>query len=353
MNSLFRLALCGAIFALTIKILVDLDFNKVVFSHTPGKCEYIEGLNSGSEDIVMLKNGLALISSGMLLRAPGIPYDKFVGKIYLYDVKTPEKRPKNLAITGAKFYPAIFRPAGLTVWETEEKTFVYAVNTYNSQIYYFELNIEKKSLTFIKALSHPDLTNPNNIIAVADNRFYVSNFFSFSTRFMANVELALQLPLGSVFFYDGEQFVEVLNHLKGPNGVAVSPNKDYLYVALHMAEQLRVYKINDPKNLTEVMQISIPSGLDNVNCDDQGHLWIGAQQIIKHLLFHMYDPITYIAPSQVLKVSFDPEHKSAAVEEIYADDGELLRASTTAAVYKNILLIGTLYDKAMWCQLPG
>lgn len=56
---------------------------------------------------------------GMLLRAPGIPYSKYVGKIYLYDVKTPEKRPKNLLITGAKFYPAIFRPAGLSVWETE------------------------------------------------------------------------------------------------------------------------------------------------------------------------------------------------------------------------------------------
>jgi len=294
-----------------------------------------------------------LISSGMLLRAPGLPHSKYVGKIYLYDVKTPEKRPRNLLITGAKFYPAIFRPAGLSVWETAEKTFVYAVNTYNSEIYVFELNIEKKSLTFIKSLSHPWLTNPNNIILVDDAKFYVTNFFSFSTSFMANVELALQLPLGSVFYYDGKEFVEVLNHLKGPNGVAISPNKEYLYVALHVSEQLRVYKINDPKNLTQVMQISIPSGLDNVNCDEEGRLWIGAQQILIQTLFHLHDPITWIAPSQVLKVSFDADHKTFAIEEVYSDDGNLLRASTVATVYKKTLLIGTLYDKAMYCQLPG
>lgn len=73
----------------------------------------------------------------------------------------------------------------------------------------------------------------------------------------------------------------------------------HLYVALHVAEQLRVYKINDPKNLTEIMQISIPSGLDNVNCDEQGSVWIGAQQILHKVILHLHDPINYLAPSQV------------------------------------------------------
>lgn len=65
----------------------------------------------------------------MQLHAPGMPYSKNAGKIYLYDAKTPDKRPRSLLITGAKFYPALFKPAGLTVWENEgdvcfNKTFV-------------------------------------------------------------------------------------------------------------------------------------------------------------------------------------------------------------------------------------
>ena len=38
------------------------------------------------------------------------------------------------------------------------------------------------------------------------------------------------------------------------------------------------------------------------------------------------------------------------MEEILADDGTHIKASTVAAAYHKGFLLGTLFDKAYWCQ---
>ena len=41
------------------------------------------------------------------------------------------------------------------------------------------------------------------------------------------------------------------------------------------------------------------------------------------------------------------------LSEPYADDGRQLAASTVAIYHNNQLLIGTVFDKLMICQLPN
>lgn len=73
--------------------------------------------------------------------------------------------------------------------------------------------------------SKPTLFSPNNIIAVAEDKFYVTNFASSSNAILLNMELSLKLPFGSVLFYNGNQFVQAVTNLKAPNGIGLSPNK--------------------------------------------------------------------------------------------------------------------------------
>jgi len=357
MRAFFVIAILAVSIALTIKIMMDLDINKVIYNHAPGKCRYVEGIGEGSEDIILLSNGLALISSGIYMPVSSVK--KPPGKIYMYDPshETAKAEPLTIKGTEAEGWKADdFFPLGITVWEEKGETTVYVINSFTKQIQVFQLKINEKQLIHKKNLDHPSITNPNNVVAIGRDKFYVTNFIHFSHPLGFAVEFSQKLPFGSVWFYDGTQFVQVLDGLRGPNGIAVSKSKKHLYLATHMDEQLRVYKIlSSPVNvnLSLIKSIDLYTGVDNVNIDPQGAVWIGAHPIAYKSILYMYDSKTYKAPSQVLKITFNEDHSTWRVEEMYADDGDQLMGSATAIVTANgqKVLIGTVMDKTLICQI--
>ncbi len=62
---------------------------------------------------------------------------------------------------------------------------------------------------------------------VEKDKFYVSNYnyFNHNNPHLMNLELLLQLSLGSLLYFDGKKFHISASNLKGPNGVAVSLDK--------------------------------------------------------------------------------------------------------------------------------
>jgi len=165
-------------------------------------------------------------------------------------------------------------------------------------------------------------------------------------------ELTFKLPLGSVVFFDGKEAKEVLTGLKGPNGIALSLDKKQLYLALNMAEEFRIYDIQSDNSLKLRQTFHLFTGVDNLNVDDEGAIWIGAHPILYQLFQYIQDTEKNLAPSQILKIKFDKnKSENPQITEVFADTGTMLKGSSAAVRYKDRLLIGSVFDKLLLCEL--
>ena len=89
--------------------------------------------------------------------------------------------------------------------------------------------------------------------------------------------------------------------------------------------------------------IEAGTGVDNIEIDQKGDLWIGCHPKLLTFIKYSKDPDA-LSPSQVIKV----EQKSPGqydVEEIYLNNGQPLSGSSVAAVFENTLLIGSVFDE--------
>jgi len=355
MRSIFWIAVLAVAIGLTIKIMTDLDIGKVIYNHAPGKCRYVEGVGKGSEDVILLSNGLALISSGFYM--PITPQKQEPGKIYVYDPTKDASKAEPLTIkSGQEWKSEEFFPLGISVWEEKGETTIYVINSFTHQVYIFELRLKEKLLIHKRTVADESISNANNLVAVGRDQFYITNFVHYAHPVGFALEFSQKLPFGSVWFYDGAKFVRVLEGLKGPNGIAVSKSKRFLYLATHTEERLRVYRIEQSPahtNLTLINSVDLYTGVDNVNVDHHGSVWIGAHPIAYKSVLHMLDSQKYPAPSQVLKIDFNADHSEWQLEEIFADDGSKLSGSATAALTPDgrKLLIGTVMHKMMICHI--
>jgi len=189
----------------------------------------------------------------------------------------------------------------------------------------------------------------DDLVLISPKSFYVTNFHRFDGFFF--LEISLRLPLGSVIFYDGKKAKEVLTGLKGPNGIAISKDGKKLYLALNLAEELRIYDIQPDFSLKWSETFFLRTAIDNLNVDDEGAIWIGAHPIAYQVFQYLLDP-NRLAPSQVLKISLDKtKSEYPQITEVFADSGEMLKASTAAVRYKDRLLIGSVIDRLLLCEL--
>jgi len=353
---LIKLAAYGGVVALIIYVMLGMGVNKVLHSHKPGPCHAIKGIDKlGAEDLVSLNSGHVLFTSGVNM--PFRDAAKVRGQIFILDTNDPNTATSPVAksLKLLKFPQAAqeFFPAGIAVWEEDQKKpLVYVINTGNFRdgVYVFELDVSQKTLTFQKRLTDPNFLVLNNLVLVGRDRFYATNFVR-SPSLMV-VEFALELPLGSVVYFDGQKGQTVLNFLPGPNGVAVSKDRKLLYVAMHFKEELHVYRIQGDNSLQFLNALNLHTGLDNVNVDYDDHIWIGAQPIKYRMLFHILDE-RRPAPSHVLKVTYDPKkNEFPSVQEIFADgDGSKISGITVAQRVGTHLLISSLMDRALICEL--
>eukprot|EP00057_Strongylocentrotus_purpuratus_P028666 XP_011683140.1 PREDICTED: serum paraoxonase/arylesterase 2-like [Strongylocentrotus purpuratus] len=86
---------------------------------------------------------------------------------------------------------------------------------------------------------------------------------------------------------------------------------------------------------------------DNINVDeDDGSLWIGCSYAAR-VLFSHYGKFNGVG--QVLNIQLDKE-LNPTIREVFADDTGMIRMSSVARRYGNAMLIGTVVDKAAYCE---
>ncbi|MCW5724343.1 MAG: SMP-30/gluconolactonase/LRE family protein [Maricaulaceae bacterium] len=313
----------------------------VLASHEPLLADQCRRLDvaPGAEDVTIdPETGVVFVSAAPRRAAQGS------GGIYAFHVDDPEG---TLALVshGA---PEDFMPHGISLWRGEGAgpaggRRLFVINHPRAgghTVEVFDALWDGFTLTHVETISYPELASPNDLAATGPRSFYASNDRRFPDGIMGTLEAYFGLPLASVSHFDGERGHIAARGLIYANGVTLSADGRTLYVAEIIGRRITVYD-RDPETgaLRRVRAIRVPTAPDNLELDENGHLWTGGHPRIFDFVAHAADE-SVPAPSQVVRI--DPE--SGETETVLYDDGRILSASSVAAVRGGVMVVGAVFD---------
>ncbi|XP_078620891.1 serum paraoxonase/arylesterase 2-like [Branchiostoma floridae x Branchiostoma japonicum] len=339
-----------------IKLWFTLGYHKaVLYNHQPGPCRVVPGVEHGAEDITTLPNGLAFISSGLWL--PGSPHSRSEvrGRILTFNFSDPESGVKELNFS-EEFDLENFNPHGLSVWTDplsgRISVLVISHQRRKDQVEVFTFDVATETLEHQETIRDELIYSGNDLLALGPDSFYLTNDVSHGARgssLARKLETYLLLPFGNVVFYNGTQARPVAEGLVFPNGVNMSPDRRYLYVGAGFTEELRIFRRFANNSLVQIESLPLHSFVDNIEVDPQtGDLYIGLHPVIGKTPMIHYDP--WDPPgAQVLRI------KNAVtgpdITELFVNNGTKLQGSSVASFHKGALLIGSVFDRLLYCEV--
>jgi arylesterase / paraoxonase len=316
---------------------------KTLTPHFAGECTIVGGV-VGAEDIVIdHAKGLAFVSAAD--RRASLAGAPPRGGTYLYDLADAEHRLRKLTPDAS---PEFF-PHGVSLHVGPDgRTTLLVVNHERGKHSIEVYRWDGERLSHAKTIADPLMVSPNDVHAIDHERFFVTNDHANPPGWARTVEEYLQREISNVLYYDGARFHEAAAGIGLPNGVNGSPDGRTLYVASTITGSIRLFAL-DPANgaLTPSGRIEVGSGVDNIDVDAGGRLWVAAHPKLLTFVHHISHP-TALAPSQVFRI----EPASGRVEEVFLDLGSRLSGSSVAAFHDGRMLVGAVFDpKFLDCKL--
>ena len=185
---------------------------------------------------------------------------------------------------------------------------------------------------------------PNDVVAVDKDKFYVTNDHGTRGGIMRTLEDYLLIPWSYILYYNGQTFTKVRDGINYANGINISNDHSKLYVACVTGRELLSFKIKEDGSLSLADRLNLKTGIDNIDVDEDGNLWIGAHPKLLAFVAHA-DDSTKHSPSQALKLT--PSGNSFAAEEIFLDDGKMISGSSVAVRYKNEVFVGVVFERKL------
>lgn len=329
-------------------------FNTVA-SNFAGKCQAVAGI-VGAEDIELdRQTGMLFISSYDRRVCPTCSMPPQDGGIYLAPIDRPGVAPRLL--TAELALP--FRPHGVSFFADAAGRKTLAVVNHpgedESNVMLFDIAGDSTAapnltLTLRRTVEDPLLRNLNDVTLVSHEAFYATNDHGSETAIGEQLETWLLLPRSAVTYYDGGAATMVASGFNYANGINRNADASEIYVAETTGRKLSTFRRNATTGaLAHIHELFIPMGLDNIDVDSDGNLWIGAHPRLLDFLGHAQDT-KKLSPSAVVKVM--PAGDATGFETIYVDTGEELSGSSVAVHDKGRLVIGAVFDpKYLNCTL--
>ena len=292
---------------------------------------------SGAEDITIDQTtGMALVSS--CDRRKVIKGELVKGAIYLLDFMASPPKYKDLTLS---FDQPDFRPHGISLYvdpiDSTKWLFVvnHRISGHSIEIFQFL----DSSLLHVETIKSTLIKKPNDVVGVAKRSFYFTNDHDSDGGGFSSIKDFLLIGTGSVGYYDGKTVQLLDEGIRYANGIAASMDGKKLYVAACTDRSINVY---DHEPFKKTGNISCNTGVDNLEWDTEGNLWVGAHPKLLKFLSHAKDE-SKLSPSQVLKINLE-DTAHPIVSEIYINNGIPLSGSSVAAIYKDNLLVGGVFD---------
>ena len=352
MKSLKVVLIAGAVLVIAVggivlKTLRDAGEFKEIAPHFSGECKVMPGVLSSEDITIHYKTGVAFISSDD--RRPLFQGKKAqAGAIHALDLTAADPRLVNLT----KDFPQEFHPHGIGLFIGQDGSSSLFVVNHRQDAHFIEIfDYRNKKLIHRDSIQGALMHSPNDVVPVGLKSFYVTNDHGNSSELGRTLEEYLQLARSYVLYYDGRDFGVKAEGLAYANGINISRDGRIIYVAATVGGKIYVYD-RDPESggLKLRHAIDLDTGVDNIEVDAMGNLWVGAHPKLLTYVAYAKDP-QKLSPSQVLKVGIQG-NGSHVTDEIYLDRGEALSGSSVAAVFKDRLLIGSvLDDRFLLCNL--
>jgi arylesterase/paraoxonase len=319
---------------------------KTLKPHFSGRCQKIGGV-AGAEDITIHpQTGVAFISSSD--RRALLAEEQTQGAIYAYDLNAESPALKNLTST----FNNTLHPHGLSLYLDENgEASLFVVNHRPDGEFIEIFDYRDSTLAHRESIRGELMTSPNDVVAVGPRRFYVTNDHGNISALGRTAEEYLQLARSYVLYYDGQNFRKVAEDISYANGINASQDGKTVYVAACVGLKINVYDRDAASGeLQLAKEIPLGTGVDNIELDADGNLWVAAHPQLLTFTRHAKDA-SKLSPSEVLKISFmsNGGHK---IDQIYLNEGGEISGSSVGAVFAHTLLVGSVFEKHfLVCEL--
>lgn len=295
---------------------------------------------NGAEDItISTTDSFAIISS----TARGVypPIETEMGGLYLMELKSGTYRIKHLTHN----FKEPFAPHGISVFKHDSAYTIAAINhtLEGHSIEFFEMVGEELTHTRTERSHH--LVSPNDLVLMNSEQFYVTNDHGYTKGICKILEEYGGLAVSNVMYFDGHDYKEVAKDIAYANGINYDRDRQLMFVASPRRFLIKVYVRNDNGSLTFVEDVPCGTGVDNLEFDTEGNVWSGAHP--KLLSFAAYAKGNKkTAPSEVVKMTYQGQG-DFTVESIYTNAGSQVSATSVAAPFGKLLLVGNVKDDKM------
>ncbi|MEQ9444942.1 MAG: SMP-30/gluconolactonase/LRE family protein [Rhodospirillaceae bacterium] len=317
----------------------------------PGSCKNIALTDGSAEDIQTDRLSKTAYLSVLDRRAIG-GGKRLTGTILSLDLnaETPVPQP---ALTSQ---PDDFHPHGLSLFTNDSgQTSLFVLNHAQDgeKVELFIKQNDDTAFEHIRTYSSPLLIEPNDIVAITESSFYVANDSGASNPLERAAEMLLAIGLSPLVYFDGTTFSTPADDLKSAGGINVNQERTKLFVGETLGKSIKVYDLNadgalygDPKT------IALKGGVDNIDIDENGVLWIANHTNTLSLIKHFTDAASP-APTQIQTITFDAEDE-ADITTVYEEDGTTFSAGSVANKVEDRILMGSITEKRVRiCQMQG
>ena len=335
------LGVVAVIILFVAKTLIQSGSFKTIVPHFDGQITEVSGM-VGVEDITIDQTtGIAFLSSDD--RRATFAKKPTKGAIFMLNLKESATKPINLT---TNFAENDFHPHGISLWKSpKNEWFLFVVNHLKDEAVVEIFQFLENKLVHKETIKDKEIISPNDIVGVGERSFYLTNDHNLQISTKRTLMDYAQIGSGNVCYFDGKTMAKMSEGILYANGINVSNDGKKLFVAATAARKVLVFdrEIATGK-LTEIDEMNLGTGVDNIELDNEGNLWLGCHPKLLAFLSHAKDS-TALSPSQILKIKYESKGKFTA-EELYLNDGKPISGSSVGAVYQNnILLIGSVFER--------
>ena len=151
-------------------------------------------------------------------------------------------------------------------------------------------------------LRSPFMISPNDLVLVDENMFYFTNDHRYTKGVMRLLEDYAGLAKSNVVYFDGNKYKVVAGNIAYANGVVADVKNNLLFVASSRKFCLKIYHRNADGSLQFKNELDCGTGVDNIEQDEHGDLWIGCHpNLLRFTAYATGKKST--APSEIIKIS--------------------------------------------------
>ena len=294
----------------------------------------------GAEDIVVSDDGtFAIISATARKEFPASEQEH--GGLYLMELTSGNFIVKHL--THDFILP--FAPHGISMYRSDSIYTIAVVNhTVDAHtIEFFELADGK--LTHIRTEKSSQFISPNDIVLLDEKRYYVTNDHAYEHGFGRLIEDYGNLAISNVLYFDGQDFQVATDGISFANGINYDVNRNLLFVASPRRFLIKVFEPQNDGSLKFIEDIPCGTGVDNIEFDTDGNLWVGCHPNLLHFTAYAKQKKD-ISPSEILKIEYRAKG-DYTVTSVYENDGSQLSATSVATPFIDLIFAGSVKDDKM------